>query len=445
MSNQSNIVNIARREVSVRVRTRSYKLGTALLAIGVIAMEMLPVIITKLEGSSSAKVAVVAADASVAARAQATITALLNTGSSGSSPTASAQTGSAPDFVVSVAPDLATARAEAVKGDVSGVLGIERAADGSLAFTYYSNDAASGRTSSMLRQGANAIAIADRLDRLAIPAAQQAALFLPATYAVAWPDPTRTDPVRDGAAAVGQDLLGFAMTILIFMIIVMYGNWVAMSVAEEKSSRVMEVVLNAATPFQLLAGKVFGVGMAALIQYGVVIVAGVGALLAMPTIQAKVLGASAAAMSLPEGLTPGLLLLFGVYGILGFLLYATLYAAAGSLVSRQEDVQSAVMPMTLISMAGYLVAVYSTTGLLDARSSVMAVIVQIPFLSPFMMLSRVAGGIAQPWDVGLSLVLLVAAIGGAIWVAARIYAVGVLLYGQRPGYRAVWRLLREGM
>ncbi len=440
MSGIANIRTIARREVTVRVRTRSYRLGTALLAIGVIAMAMLPVIITKIGGVSSSKVAVVAPEATVAARAQATITTLLNPTSSGSGATPSA-----PDFVISIATDLATAREDVVEGRLSGVLGIEREADGSLAFTFYSNDAASGRTSSLLRQGANAIAIADRLDRLAIPAADQATLFQPATYAVAWPDPARTDPVKDGAAAVGQDLLGFAMTILIFMIIVMYGNWVAMSVAEEKSSRVMEVVLNAATPFQLLAGKVFGVGSAALIQYGVVVVAGVGALVAMPIVGAKVLGSSAAAMSLPEGLTPGLLLLFGIYGILGFLLYATLYAAAGSLVSRQEDVQSAVMPMTLISMVGYIVGVYATTGLLDARSTWMAVLVQIPFLSPFMMLGRVAGGLAQPWEVALSLVLLAAAIGGAIWVAARIYAVGVLLYGQRPGYRAVWKLLREGM
>ncbi len=438
MSSRSNIVNIARREVTVRVRTRSYKLGTALLAIGVIAMALLPVIITKIEGVSSSKVAVVAPDATVAARAQATITTLLNTGQTGSST-------SAPDFVISIAANLAAARADVMGGRLSGVLGIERATDRSLAFTYYSNDAASGRTSSLLRQGANAIAIADRLDRLAIPAAQQATLFLPAAYAVAWPDPARTDPVKDGAAAVGQDLLGFAMTILIFMIIVMYGNWVAMSVAEEKSSRVMEVVLNAATPFQLLAGKVFGVGLTALIQYGVVVVAGVAALAATPAIAAKVLGGAAAAVSLPEGLTPGLLLLFGLYGILGFLLYATLYAAAGSLVSRQEDVQSAVMPMTLISMVGYLVGVYTSTGLLDARSGWMTAVVQIPFLSPFMMLSRVAGGFAQPWEVPLSLVILAASIVGAIWLAARIYAVGVLLYGQRPGYRAVWRLLRDGM
>ena len=445
MSTRANITAVARREVSVRIGTRSYLLGTALLVIGVMGIAFLPLAISKVDSVSATKVAVVAPeDAALAARASATITALLNTGSQGSNP-ATPSSSTAPDFVVSVLPDVASARQAVVRGDYSGALGIVRAADGSLSFTYYSNDPATGRTSSLLQQAANAIAIADRLDRLQIPAAQQATLFVPAAYAVAWPDPTRTDPVKDGTAAIGQDLLGFGMTILIFMIVVMYGNWVAMSVAEEKSSRVMEVVLNAATPFQLLAGKVFGVGLAALLQYAAVVAGGVVALVAMPVVQSFVLGGAASATVLPQGLTPGLLLLFGLYGILGFLLYASLYAAAGSLVSRQEDVAAAVMPMTLISMVGYLVGVYASTGLLDARSSWMTVLVQIPFLSPFMMLSRVSGGLAQPWEVALSLVLLAAAIGGAIWVASRIYAVGVLLYGQRPGYRAIWRLLREGM
>jgi ABC-2 type transport system permease protein len=230
------------------------------------------------------------------------------------------------------------------------------------------------------------------------------------------------------------------------MIIIMYGNWIAMSVVEEKSSRVMEVVLNAATPFQLLAGKVFGVGAVAFIQYAAVVVAGVVAILVQGAVASVVLGeAGASAISLPGGLTAGLLLMFGIYGVLGFLLYASLYAAAGSLVSRQEDVNAAVMPMSLISTAGYIVGVYAAMGLLDIRAGWIVVLTQVPFLSPFMMLGRAATGVAEPWEIVLSIALLVATIAAAIWVASRIYAAGVLLYGQRPGARAVWRLLREGM
>jgi ABC-2 type transport system permease protein len=237
-------------------------------------------------------------------------------------------------------------------------------------------------------------------------------------------------------------LLAFGMTLLIFMMIVLYGNWVAMSVVEEKSSRVMEVILNAASPFELLGGKVFGVGSAAFLQYLAILLAGGLALLLQDRVATLVLGAGAG-VSLPEGLTVTLLVLFCVYGVLGFLLYAVLYAAAGSLVSRQEDVNGAVMPMTMITMVGYLIAVYAGTGLLDIRAGWVAVLSQIPFISPFIMPSRIAAGQVTGWEVALSIVILVATIPVALWIAARVYAAGVLLYGQRPSMRAVWRLMRS--
>ena len=192
------------------------------------------------------------------------------------------------------------------------------------------------------------------------------------------------------------------------MMIVIYGQWIAMSVVEEKSSRVMEVVLNAATPFELLSGKVLGVGAVAFTQYAALLLAGGAAVLAQGTVAGLVLG-NGADVTLPQGLTIELLLVFGVYGVLGFLLFAVLYAAAASLVSRQEDVNAIVMPMTLIATGGYLVAVYSATGLIDVRSDVMAVLAQVPLVSPFMMLSRITSGQAVAWEVALSIVLLVVA------------------------------------
>jgi ABC-2 type transport system permease protein len=441
MSTRRNIIAIARREYLVRIRTRSFMLATALLVLGVVVIAMLPVIVSQIDRTNATKIALVAPDNALATRASATVTTLLNVKPTTGVPDSSAT----PDFVVTVVADVETARRAVGAGTYSAVLGITRTAAGDLDFTLYTSDPATGRTPSLLQQAANALAVADRLDRLGIAPTDQASLFAPAAFQVAWPDPARTDPIRDTMSSVGQDMLSFGMTILIFMIIVMYGNWIAMSVVEEKSSRVMEVVLNAATPFQLLAGKVFGVGAVAFTQYAAVVAAGVVALLAQGPVASLVLGGSASAITLPQGLTPGLLLMFGVYGVLGFLLYAALYAAAGSLVSRMEDVNSAVMPMTLISTAGYIVGVYAAMGLLDIRAGWITVLTQVPFLSPFMMLGRAAAGVAAPWEIILSITTLVVAIAAAIWVAARIYAVGVLLYGQRPGTRAVWRLLREGM
>ena len=223
------------------------------------------------------------------------------------------------------------------------------------------------------------------------------------------------------------------------MAIILYGQWVAMSVAEEKSSRVMEIVLNAASPFELLAGKVVGVGSLGLTQYATAIVPAVIALLLQDRIASVLLGATAAsAAPAASGLTPPLLIAFAVLFVLGFLLYAVLYAAAGSLVSRMEDINSVVAPMTLVGMAGYLIAVYTASGLIPADAGWVVILSYVPFVSPYLMLSRFASGLAGPMDLAIASGLLVVAIVVCLWIAARIYAAGVLTYGQKPSARALF-------
>ena len=161
----------------------------------------------------------------------------------------------------------------------SAVVEIGRAASGELVFTLYTNDNANGRTAVLIGQAANSIALGDRLTQLGVAPSAQATLFAPPEFSVAWPDPTQTGPTLGTTEVIGQDMLGFGMTILIFMMIILYGQWIAMSVVEEKSSRVMEVILNAATPFQLLAGKVLGVGAVALTQYVALLLTGAIAIL----------------------------------------------------------------------------------------------------------------------------------------------------------------------
>ena len=137
-------------------------------------------------------------------------------------------------------------------------------------------------------------------------------------------------------------------------------------------------------------------------------------------------------------------MLVGVFGVLGFLLYSVLFAAAGSLASRQEDVNQVIMPMMLLATAGYLVAIWANIGVIDARSPAVGLMALFPFFSPFMMLSRFANGDVGLLDVVLAIGLLSITILGAMWLASRIYAAGVLLYGQRPSIRRVWQVVRTG-
>ncbi len=439
MNEIANVLAVARREFKTRAMTRTFVIATAILVIAVVTVAFLPVIVRYIDRNESQRVAVWTGVTDIGVDPVATINRLFD----GPSGNAASATGGA-NVDVSSVKDLASARAAVTAGEYEAVLAIERGSSGELEFTLYTNGSSTGRTAQLLQQAATTVAISDRLERLGVAPSDQAGLLTPAPYKVMWPDTTRPD-ARGSVAEDANLLLGTGLSILIFMMIVMYGTWVATSVVEEKSSRVMEVILNAATPFQLLSGKVLGVGAAALTQYAALLLAGCVALFAQGWVASLVLGADASEASLPAGLTFGMLGLLVVYGVLGFLLFAVLYAGVGSLVSRQEDVNTVTMPLTLVCSAGYIVAVYTGLGLIDIRPEVMAVLSQVPFLSPFMMLSRVTAGSADAWEIGLSLVLLVAFIIVALWIAARLYAVGVLLYGQRPNPRVVWHLMRTGM
>jgi ABC-2 type transport system permease protein len=438
MSVLHNIVAIAAREFVVRVRTRSFIFGTIILMFGAGIVAFVPVIVSYLDRTDTQKVAVFVDAPQAPGDLVSTLGLLLNA----TPDTGQASATTTQHFQVSTVASLDAARTAVTRGTLAAVLAVGRGADGELAFTLYTNDNATGRTAQLVQQAIASITVGDRLVRLGVDQARQAGLFAPPGYAVAWADAARTDQPGNTMSLVAGSLLGFGMTVLIFMMIILYGTWVAMSVVEEKSSRVMEVVLNAVTPFQLLTGKVLGVGAVAFTQYLALLAAGIAALLLQGAVASAVLGSGGS--GLPQGLTIPMLIIFGIYGVLGFLLYAVLFAAAGSLVSRQEDVNQAVMPMTMVSTAGYLVAVYAATGILDARSGWLIALSQVPFVSPFMMLSRITGGNVSPIEIAVSIGILVLAIGGSLWFAARVYAAGVLLYGQRPGLRATWRLIRQG-
>ena len=150
-------------------------------------------------------------------------------------------------------------------------------------------------------------------------------------------------------------------------------------------------------------------------------------------IASAVLGPAAASGTPITGLTAGLLLAYGTFFLLGFALYAFVYAAVGSFVSRPDDLQTLSLPLSLLAMVGYLGALpILLTGGAGPIARLMSL---LPPFSPFAMLARLMVGQVPPWEVALSLGLLVLAIAAVAVAAIRIYSAGVLLYGQRPGLR----------
>jgi ABC-2 type transport system permease protein len=179
---------------------------------------------------------------------------------------------------------------------------------------------------------------------------------------------------------------------------------------------------------------VIGIGLAGFVQYVAILVPALVTLLLSDRIAIALLGSSSGLDVSLGTLTPGLLVAYGSFWILGFILYALIYAAAGSLVSRAEDLQVLALPLSLIAIVGYIQAVMALTG---GIGPLVRFASYVPFWSPFVMLTRLTIGRVEPWELVLSFGLLIAAIPIVGVIAVRVYSAGVLLYGQRPGARAI--------
>jgi ABC-2 type transport system permease protein len=430
----SNVVAVARREYLARARTRTFRVTTVLLVVAALVVALAPVLIRWVDRSSGpTAIEVSIGDSQPAVDVPRTIAAVLNAaaGSSNSNPT----------YTVTSTSDVAGARASVDSGDSAGLLIVSRdPTTHLLGFTFVTKATAIDRISQFMTAASTLVAREDLLAKAGVPPGVQQQLQTPPAYSTELPSGQPSSATAE--SAVNGFTIGFVLSIVLFMAIILYGQWVAYSVAEEKSSRVMEVILGAASPFELLAGKVVGVGGLALTQYAVIFVPALVVVLLQDQIAAAVLGQTAAAASLPPGLSVGLLITFGVLFVLGFGLYAVLYAGAAALVSRTEDINAIVAPMTLVSTAGYMVAVYSSTGLIAPDSLLVTVMSYVPFFSPYLVLARIGSGSITPLEVVAAVVILAVSVPVALWLAARLYAAGVLMYGQRPSLRLMLRVLR---
>jgi ABC-2 type transport system permease protein len=261
--------------------------------------------------------------------------------------------------------------------------------------------------------------IQDAVEQQAVSAALAGAGVDPAQVATSSAlDVSTLEPAHAGS---GQRLaVAFVGTLLLFFSLSGYGSMVATGVVEEKQSRVVELLLATITPWQLLAGKVLGLGAVGLLQ--LVILSGVAGL-----------GAGAAGLLAVPGAALGMFAMVVLWYLLGFFLYASLYAAVGSTVSRQEELQSVVAPMILLLLIPFIL----TLNLLpsDPRNGLATVLSFVPFFSQTVMPARYALGVASLWEVLVAAGLAVAATVVVVRVAGRVYRNSVLRTGARVSLR----------
>jgi ABC-2 type transport system permease protein len=263
--------------------------------------------------------------------------------------------------------------------------------------------------------------------------------------------------------------IGGAFGYLIMMFIIIYGGFVMRSVIEEKTTRIIEVIISSVKPFQLMLGKIIGTSLAGVTQFAIWIISAFvmfGVLILVFDIDPSGLNAGA-------GNTPGLMggaayvaasdsamqlyanelfripwmmliCFFVVYFVLGYLIYSSIYAAIGAAVDNETDTQQFIFPIILPLMLAIYVGFFSVFN--NPHGPIAVAFSIFPLTSPIVMLMRLPGGIGEGgvpiWEVVVSIILLIVTFIGIVWLAAKIYRVGILMYGKKPSYRDLFKWLK---
>jgi ABC-2 type transport system permease protein len=263
-------------------------------------------------------------------------------------------------------------------------------------------------------------------------------------------------------------MIGFGFALIIYFFIFFYGVQVMRGVMEEKTNRIVEVIISSVRPFQLMMGKIIGIGLVGLTQFliwvgltAAISAFGVGAMqkqllekqkeqLAMidagGVIEAQNMSddGDAEAMQsemlavLTEISWTDLIVSFLIFFVCGYMLYASLFAAIGASVDNETDTQQFMMPVTLPLIFGYIV---STMMIENPESSIGNIFALVPLTSPIVMMVKTAIGVSLGLKI-LSIVILVGSILFFVWLAGKIYRVGILMYGKKPTYRELWKWLK---
>ena len=327
-----------------------------------------------------------------------------------------------------------TATHQVMAKQISGYLVVDSRTLAGEQVAYAGRNATSIGDMEKLRSSVREALLAQRLQKAGIDSSDIKALtFIPLRLSTV----RVTDKGRGGSGTVSIIFAG-AIAFLLYMSIILYGQNVLRGVLEEKTTRVAEVVVSSVSPETLLAGKILGVGAVGLTQQILWVVTTVLMFKLRQPLLDK-FGITTMPFALPD-ISVGLALLLLLFFILGFIFYSSLYAAVGASVNTEQEAQQAVQPMLILLVA---TAIFINPILLNPTSRLASIMSWLPFSSPIIMPLRLSLGSVPWYEVAGSLVGVGLACWGATWLAARIYRVGLLMYGKRPTLSEMARWVRQ--
>ncbi len=415
-----NMYLILRREYLERVRRKSFIFTTILTPVVMLALMVLPGVVAYLSGPEDKSVAVVDHSAVIAPALQSNDNMRFVASSESVDKLRDNENY---DAILVIGKDI-----------------VDRPDD----VTFYTRGASSPQTEMYVSQMLSKIIEQHRLARYDIPDLPQ---ILAQTQVNVQMSTVRIDREKDEAtSSAASAMMGMLMSLVLYMFVLIYGQMVMTSIIEEKNNRVLEVVVSSVRPTELMLGKILGIGAVALTQ--IVIWAALissFSMWVMPSLMSQFVTAGSdvdlvAGLSM-MGNTGYVLTMFGLMTVLmvgGYLFYSALYAAIGSAV---DNLQDASQLQTIAVMPIIIGLVFAMTVINDPNSTLAVVLSYIPFTSPMVMMARVPFGIPG-WETALSIAVLYASVLFVVWLAAKIYRVGIFMYGKKPSYRELLRWAR---
>ncbi|WP_037315392.1 ABC transporter permease [Salegentibacter sp. Hel_I_6] len=249
---------------------------------------------------------------------------------------------------------------------------------------------------------------------------------------------------------------GGAAGYLLMMFIIIYGNMVMRSVIEEKTNRIIEIIVSSVKPITLMMGKVLGTSLAGITQFTIwVLLAGILAMVSFYVVGIDIFTVQKSQLETMEQIAQpeiaqllmdvlnlpilSLVIFFLIYFIGGYFLYSAIYAAIGAAVDSETDTQQFMFPVILPLMLGIYVGFFSVIE--NPHGSVSTIFSMIPLTSPIVMLMRIPFGVPW-WELAISITILIVTNFGVIWIAAKIYRVGILMYGKKASYKELFKWLK---
>jgi ABC-2 type transport system permease protein len=427
-TNWGNIYAVIRREFLERVRKKSFLITTMITPVVFGGLMILPGVLSVMQTGKPTEVLVVD---KTGWAGPAVVAAAPVPKQAGNSLEGRAERNAMSAATLKMAPaggDMEAIKRDIGDGKVDGALLLESDDQAELKATYFGQNISNPQLFQLLDSRLNVILVEHRLDKLGLDRAL--ADKLKGRVDVDSVKVEKGGKTRKGS--IMDFVVPIALALVIYMMILMYGVAIMNGVLEEKNSKVVEVILSAVRPFELMMGKIVGIASVGLLQYGIWFMAGALIYLANPmNFQAQMDGSP---------VKPLQLILLVLYFLLGFIFYASLYAAIGASCTTQQETQQWQMPIAFGLIIPFMLMMPT---LMTPNASWVVALSLFPVTSPITMLLRVGAVEVPLWQIVASLGLLALGTIGVAWAAAKVYRIGILMTGKRPSIPEILRWIGQ--